>query len=130
MGAGQPPKYKTPEDLQKKIDEYFDGGMDTIPVVVGRGATKKVIQLPVPTITGLVLFCGFADRQSFYDYEKRDKFSCTIKNARTRIEKQYEQMIYSSPNPAGAIFALKNFGWTDTAKNEIDGELIVKIVRE
>ncbi len=99
---GMTPKYKTPEELQSKIDEYFDEIVET----------KDKI-----TITGLVLYLGFCDRQSFHDYEKRESFSFTIKKARTRIENHYEKNLTGS-NPAGPIFALKNFSWTD--KTEID----------
>ena len=110
--GGRPPKYKTAEELQNKIDEYFDKNPDK------------------PTITGLVLFCDFCDRSSFYDLEKTDKFSHTIKKARSRMESCYEEMIHFAPNPAGAIFALKNFGWKDKVENDVDGQLTVKIVRE
>lgn len=64
------------------------------------------------TITGLVLHCGFASRQSFYAYEKKPEFSYIIKRARTLIEKEYELCLRRGLG-AGAIFALKNFGWTD-----------------
>ena len=127
---GRPPKYKTTEKLQDKIDEYFNEGVAKRDVVVGRGATRKVVKIPIPTITGLVLYCGFSDRSSFYDLEKQEKFSHTIKKARTRIENCYEEMVHIVNNPAGAIFALKNFGWKDKIETETDGELTIKIVRE
>jgi hypothetical protein len=63
------------------------------------------------------LWLGFESRQSFYDYEKEGEFSYTIKKARLRIEERYEQRLHGN-SPAGAIFALKNFGWTD--RQEID----------
>ncbi len=93
--AGKPPKYRTPEQLQKKIDLYI---------------TDKTIK---PTISGLAYYLGFSSRQSFYDYEKREKFSYTIKRARLFIEAYYEDRL-TGHNSAGAIFALKNFGWKDT----------------
>ena len=49
---GRPPKYKTTEELQGKIDEYFNEGVEKRDVVVGRGATRKVVKIPTPTITG------------------------------------------------------------------------------
>lgn len=96
---GRPPKYKTPEELQKKIDEYF--------------AQEKV----KITISGLVLFLGFDSRKSFYNYESKDEFLHTIKKARTRVEQHYEEHLLDRYS-TGAIFALKNFGWKDT--QEID----------
>lgn len=102
MGAGRPPKYSKAEDLEAKIQEYFD---------------KVVKSGDHITISGLVLHCGFSDRASFYDYEKKPEFTHTIKRARTLIEEDYEKYLRTG-NATGAIFALKNFGWTD--KREID----------
>lgn len=92
------PVFSTDEELRDKIKEYLD--------TVG-----------APTITGLAYFLGFSSRQSFYDYEKNEKHSYTIKRARLYMESVYEANLIKA-NVAGAIFALKNFGWTD--KQEID----------
>lgn len=112
MAVGRPAKYKNAKELQTAIDDYFDNGVKIRDVVVGRKNEQEIIQLPVPTITGLVLHIGFADRQSFYDLEKDERFSCTIKRARTRIENEYEEQL-SVNGGSGPIFALKNFGWKD-----------------
>jgi hypothetical protein len=69
------------------------------------------IEVTYITMTGLAIFLGFESRQSLYDYENRPKFSYTIKRARLFIECEYEEMLRT--NPVGAIFALKNFNWTD-----------------
>lgn len=114
--VGAPPKYKTPAELQDKINDYFLHGVKQREVVTRDGVSS----IPVPTITGLVLHCGFCDRASFYDYEKKAKFSHTIKMARTFIENNYEELLQATGG-SGAIFALKNFGWTDQQKDS-DGE--------
>lgn len=119
--VGRPPTYKTAGELQKKIEEYFRGGYRTKAVIVKRGGNDIEIELPMITITDLVLFLGFADRASFYDYEKQKKFTHTIKKARTFIEREYEEMLKVG-NPTGAIFALKNFGWTDKTEQEVYGK--------
>ena len=76
-----------------------------------------------PSITGIVFFLGFASRQSFYDYEKRDAYSYIIKRARLSIEAYYESMLTREKvNPAGPIFALKNFGWKDVQSIDIVDE--------
>ena len=98
---GRPPKYKTAEELQKKIDEYFDELYEGRPV----------------TITGLILHCGFCSRQSFYRLEENEAFSYTIKRARLRITNHYESLLQGN-SVAGPIFALKNLGWSD--RQEID----------
>lgn len=70
-----------------------------------------------PTWTGLAIHLGFESRQSLEDYKKRPLFSYPIKKALLRIENAYEKAICTK-NPAGAIFALKNFGWKD--KQEVE----------
>ena len=100
--SGQPRKYGTPAEMAKKVAEYFS------------------IE-DVKTITGLALHLDFESRQSFYDYEKIPEYSYIIKNARLRVESNYERMMYSK-TPTGAIFALKNMGWSDKQEHEHTGK--------
>lgn len=97
--GGRPPIYDTPEQLQAEIDEYIDTHPSGL------------------SISGLAYHCGFESRQSFYDYEKKEKFSYTIKRARFLIEQFYENKLLTV-SVSGAIFALKNLGWSD--KHELD----------
>jgi len=120
MPVGRPPKYNTPEELQTKIDEYFDNGCTVEDVHLKNSDT--VLQVKRPTISGLVLYAGFCDRQSFYAYEKKEAFSYTIKRARDRIAQHYEELLQKGLG-AGAIFALKNFGWIDKVDIEHGGEI-------
>lgn len=108
MPAGAPPFFKTPEEMEEAIEEYFKAPVMSI---------EYIDAPPTKTISGLAYHLGFESRQSFYDYEKRAEFSYIVKRARLRIETLYEEKI-SGKNPAGPIFALKNMGWTD--KQEID----------
>jgi len=110
--TGRPLKFDNPEHLERMIDNYFKEGCAKKIVII----KDNPIELPIPTVTGLALYLGFASRQSFYDYENRDKFSYTIKKARTFIEKHYEEMLQVG-NTTGAIFALKNLGWKDKTEN-------------
>lgn len=105
--------YDDPDVLQARIDEYFDKGVNKRTIQVGTGKEARFIEVPIPTISGLALYLGFCDRHSFYAYEKHEGFSHTIKTARARIEQSYEESLRLGGNPAGAIFALKNFGWSD-----------------
>lgn len=120
--GGRPPIFATPEDMQEQIVGYFGGGMKKRQITIGKGKDRMVIDVPVPTITGLVLYLGFDSRQSFYDYEKKPEFSYTIKKARTFIENEYEEILATTGSP-GAIFALKNFGWHDKTEIEHSGSL-------
>lgn len=111
--GGRPPIFKTPEELQNKINEYFKNP-DYRQVATKTG---EVVDIPVYTICGLAYRLGFESRQSIYDYEKHGKFSYIIKRARLFIENEYEKKLCDN-NCTGIIFALKNMGWTD--KTEIE----------
>lgn len=135
MEAGRPPHYKTPEELEAKIDEYFVSGIPTRKVVVGPPNKRELVELEIPTITGLALYLGFESRQSFYDYGKREEFSYIIKRAQFFIEVRYEEMLQYG-NSTGAIFALKNMGWRDnqhidhTTKGEAIQNFTVTVVNK
>lgn len=122
MAEGRPPMFDTPEQLQKAIDDYFNGGLKIRKIIVGKAPNSQLVEIPVPTITGLCYYIGFESRQSFYDYEKRPEFSYTVKRARLFIEQEYEEQL-SVGNTVGAIFALKNMGWIDKQTQEITGDL-------
>jgi len=126
---GRPPKYKTEDEMKEAIQEYMNSCKPeylTDPVT-GEYMLDKgqaiLLSMNKPTITGLALYLGFESRQSMYDYEKKDAFSYTIKRARLEIENSYEQDIRNPDlTPTGAIFALKNFGWSD--KQEVISKTI------
>lgn len=131
--AGQPPIFATPEELQEKIDKYFEfikGKLKTNK----KGETSWETEPQPVTITGLCLYLGFESRQSFYDYGKNEKFSYTIRKAHQRVELSYEKNLRAQ-NVAGSIFALKNLGWkdkvetgfTDNEGNDINPVSIFKL---
>ena len=120
MPAGRPPFYESVEQLQKAIDDYFNKGVETKKIVIGKGETARIEEIPVPTISGLVYYLGFESRQSFYDYEEKPEFTYTVKRARLWIEKEYEAQL-NIGNTVGAIFALKNMGWKDKTETELSG---------
>lgn len=106
MPGGRPPKYKTPEEMQMVIDDYF-----------GKVGDK-------PTMSGLALELGMS-RQALCDYAKKDEFLDTIKSARLRVEAALEQHLFSG-SVAGVIFNLKNnFGWKDKTEVEQNTKLTV-----
>jgi len=109
---GRPAKFASVEQMQEQIDQYFNN----LP-------TKKIgeFDVPVATMTGLALHLGFESRQSLYDYEKNGDFSYTVKRARLKIENEYEMQLRTSSSPSGAIFGLKNFGWSDKQELEHSG---------
>lgn len=112
--------FESADEVEALVEEYFEKGVKMKTVVLGPPNARYSIELPVPTITGLCLYLGFESRQSFYEYEQKPEFTYTIKKARLLIETEYEEMLQAG-NTSGAIFALKNFGWSD--KQEIDQNL-------
>ena len=104
--VGRPAKYNSPEEMQRLIDEYFNDCPD------------KIGETPAPTITGLALHLGFVNRASMYDYESKPEYTNTIKLAKAKMERVYELILAYGKSPTGAIFALKNFGWTDKCELE------------
>jgi len=108
-------KFETVEDLEEGISKYFSS------LEYKDSDTQQVMHRPA-TMTGLALALGFCSRQSLYDYEGRDVFSYTIKIARLRVENSYEENLFGK-SATGAIFGLKNMGWSD--KQEIKQDLTV-----
>lgn len=102
-------QFQSVEDLQKAAEEYIE-------------TTKtKTTGAYKPTITGLVYHLGFDSLRSFYDYEKREPYTQTIKRLRLFIQSCYEQNLYGFAW-AGAFAALKNIGrndWTDESTQNI-----------
>ena len=117
--GGRPRKYKSPEEMQIAIDDYF--------------ATCDKENKPY-LITGLALHLGFTSRTDLINYEGYSlEFHNTIKKAKTRVEAYCESKIFNH-NPAGAIFALKNYGWKDRQEidvnADVDAQISVKFVQD
>lgn len=102
--SGRPAFFDSPEEFEKMCEGYYKNCL----------ANEEPL-----TITGLTLYLGFESRQSFYDYEKREGYSYTVKKNRLKIENSYEKALMSGGNPSGPIFALKNFGWTDRQETHV-----------
>jgi hypothetical protein len=125
--TGRPAIFATAELLQEKISNYFENCPDKKTVFFKLKDEVVSEQVQRLTISGLAYFLGFESRQSFYDYEKRgDAFSYALKRARLYIEREYEMQLDGS-NAAGAIFALKNFGWSDRQEVEHSGNLSINL---
>lgn len=106
--VGQPLIFKTAKELKVRIDKYFE-------------IEDK------PTLAGLAYYLGI-DRQTLYNYKKREAYFDIIKMARDHIEYIYEQRLLYSDKPTGVIFALKNMNWTDRQIVEQTTEHIVPIM--
>ena len=119
-GAGRPFKYEENEadKFEAAIIDYFDKIMNDLETYDLTGKLFKVN----PTITGMMLHIGLSSKQSYYNYMKRESFKQAAERAKLAIESAYEAMLYEKGS-AGAIFALKNFGWEDKSTIENAGEV-------
>lgn len=116
--SGRPPKYKTPEEMQKIIDKYFEGCFaERTDDETGK---LYMVTLRPPTVSGLAYELGMT-RQQLVDYSSKDAFTDTIKNAKQRIQAYAEENLVTARNPAGQIFSLKNnYGWVDKQDINVD----------
>lgn len=117
--VGGQPKYLTPEAMSEGVEAYF-GTVGVFPIkdpegnVLTDGKGQPMLREVPPTVTGLALHLGFADRQSMYDYRRHPEFSGVLKNAMTRIEEWHERALSVRDKCTGNIFFLKNHDWHDS----------------
>lgn len=119
--VGRPHKYSSAEEMQAVIDDFFDNECVTeyhkdsdgkfIYDKYGRPIVKNI---NAPSVVGLALHLGYADRRSVYDNEDNPQFSHIIKKAKSKVEYWvYQHALDGSIPPAVGIFILKQFGYTD-----------------
>lgn len=104
--GGQPPKFNSPQELEKKVIEYFD---------------FCVSEKSECSMSGLHQYLGFNDRDALLYYEKKEEYSGIVKRARQAIEMSYELDLRTFKF-GGAIFALKNINkdyWKDKTEQEV-----------
>ena len=140
--VGRPATYKTPEEMQERIDAYFNscyGEYVTDPE--GNLMTDKhgfpVMTKPRPlTITGLALALGFSGRQALLNYEDKEEFMDTIKRAKAKVEQYAEERLFDRDGVNGAKFNLSNnfSGWSEKQQIESNvnttGTTVVKFEGE
>lgn len=131
--VGCPPMYKTPEEMQKAIDKYFEDCNGEYIIIDGVALTDKNGK-PVKTegrpytITGLALALGFSGRQALLNYEAKEEFVDTIKRAKSRVEQYAEERLFDKDGVNGAKFNLSNNfqGWRE--RQQIDNNVNMKPV--
>ena len=124
--------YRTAEELQKKVDEYFKSCEGEIfkdkngEYVFDKFGKPVWINKKPPTVTGLALYLGFGGRQALLNYQNRDEFKDTIIIAKSRIEEYVEGRLFDKDGVTGAKFSLvNNFkGWKESPKQEEEKPVI------
>lgn len=139
--GGRPLLFQTTEALQDAIDDYFQSCWEEewvkvlkpeyarldfkrlkkvptedqyhwVPTLDRLGKVRKH-QVKPYTITALANHLG-TTRDTLLDYQERDMFSDTIKNAKVKIHAYTEECLFEPKIAAGVIFNLKNnYGYKD-----------------
>lgn len=119
--VGRPPFYQTKEEMQEKIDAYFEAckgryleDADGQPIRDKYGYPVIIDARPL-TITGLALALGFNSRQALLNYQAKDEFNDTIMRAKAKVECYAEERLFDKDGANGAKFSLANNfdGWKE-----------------
>ena len=130
--VGRPLLYKSIEELEQAIDEYFAYCDNKTKEVHSDKLGDMIMPDPEPyTISGLAYRLGM-DRRTLLDYAQRDQFLRTIKRARNRVEADVERRMNGKDTfTAGLIFNAKNnFDWKDKTESDVtsNGETLSNII--
>ena len=102
---GRPRTIKTPEEFDNKFKAYI--------------ASCYTNERPI-TLTGAIRALGLSSRSALDNYEDYEGFSAPVKRLKLRVAEAYEERLHGN-SPTGAIFALKNMGWSDKSQLEHSG---------
>lgn len=133
MPAGRSPKYKNVEEVQEKLESYFNSLFR--PVLVWDKKLKANIVLTNPetnkpyleqykpvTTSGLALALGFTSRTSLFNYSGKKEFMNAIARAKLSVEEYTESRLFDRDGARGAEFSLRcNFHWNDK-ESDIEAE--------
>ena len=100
--GGRPPKFESVEELEECINNYKDYLEES-----GKP----------PTMAGLAYYTNI-DRQTLYNYKKKDEFFDIIKKFVDWIKMTYEEIAIEHGG-SGIIFVMKQYGYTDKVEQEI-----------
>lgn len=129
---GVPPRYKSAQQMQERIDEYFKlcEGKKLLdengrPVVTDKGFYVYLVSPKPPTVTGLALALGFTSRQALLNYQAKPEFVDTVTRAKSRVEEYAETRLFDKDGANGAKFSLANNfeGWREKQDIKVDGDM-------
>lgn len=135
--GGRPPAYKTAEEMQVVVDDYFiqcegeylkdDDGRH----ILNKNGHPVKVNTKRPTVTGLALHLGLATRSALLNYQGKKEFMYTITRAKSRCEEWTEGMLYTRDGARGAEFSLRcNFKWDDRPPEPVlDSDIGVDMTR-
>ena len=121
--GGRPPKYKTPKELQDKVDEYFEScWVDKVTESTDKDGVCTMSAVRYQnrpyTIAGLAYHLGMTT-EALRNYQDKDEFLVIVKRAKQQVEMGFEENLTRN-NPTGSIFWLKNHaGYKDKTESEV-----------
>ena len=118
--AGKKAKYGTPQEMQKKIDEYFSKYENREPLTDSKGKVLQdkdgnvVYKGGMPTSSGLALHLGFFSRNALFEYAQKPTFRDVITLARLKLQSFWEPLL-ATKNYQGAKYFCSNMndGWQE-----------------
>ena len=109
--------FESTEELRTRIEEYFEDIRAFNASITTRGK--------LPTKGGMTLFLGVS-RDTLNEYEDKEGYSDTIKDAYLRIEDGWVQNL-TAQSAAGTIFYLKNaFHYRDQKDVNLNDKRLIK----
>lgn len=111
----RPPIFQTPEEFDSAADEYFEACKPT-------GESDG----DIPTVNGLCLALGMT-RKTLWAYADKPEFCDAVEKARTRLEMAWERRLAGTAC-TGAIFWLKNQGWSDKTEQSVTLDATVSTI--
>ncbi len=126
--TGRPLIFKTKEEMQEKIDAYFEECKgrplvdDEGNVMTDKNGRPIILDAKPLTITGLALALGLNSRQALLNYQGRKEFNDTITRAKAKVEQYAEERLFDKDGANGAKFSLANNfeGWKEKQQIEAD----------
>ncbi len=132
--VGRPKKFKSAEEMQKKIDEYFQSCM-TIKTdkygnfMVDAMGNFILEQIKPFTMSGLANALDLS-RRGLLNYNRDDEYYDIIEKAKRKCEMYAEERLFDKDGVRGAMFSLSNNYEQWANKAELGGKIGVGTIEE
>lgn len=114
----RPVKFKTPEEMQELIDNYFETCDNRKKEIVTKQGEVITVKMPAPYhITGLCLHLDITN-ETLNQYQLKDRFSEPITRAKKKCEAYAVDQLFEGNKGNKADFVLtNNFNWKNKTEN-------------